>query len=59
MSDGSKANPVCVAVLIGGLLSPTTENNLTPSQNNGDDYLTGKLAFASKLDNSRCCKTML
>lgn len=50
MSDGSKVNPVGVAALIGGLLYPTTENNLTPSMNNGDDYLTGKWALARKLD---------
>lgn len=37
-------------VLIGGLLSPTTENNLTPSLNNGHGHLPGKWAFASKLD---------
>lgn len=56
MSDGSKAERLCVAVLIGGLLSPTTENNLTPSLNNGDDHLTGKWAFASKLDTADVVK---
>lgn len=56
MSDGSKAERLCVAVLIGGLLSPTTENNLTPSLNNGDVHLTGKWAFASKLDTADVVK---
>lgn len=50
MSDGSKATSVCVAVLMGGLLPPTTENNLTTSLNSDDDHLTGKWTFAIKLD---------
>lgn len=41
---------MCVAVLRGGLLSTTTESNLTPSLNHGDDRFKEKYAFASRLD---------